>query len=323
MGALSNFKKVCYDSEEGTVFGRTFESWVKIIFFYTVYYSCLAAFAYYFLGTYQTQMITLPDASETARPRTQNRVATPGLATYPMLEKITLDANRQNAVEYMDDVNDYLMSYANDSSSKSDVSPAKLGKCSPVCVSADCEETPLLESYQNGEPCIIYSLNKVIGWRPFPMESLNAEYVQPRNPENEEKSLVGEAVGQYTPDNIYVYCYDMDVNQGFATSEDGEARFNVVYYSSDAGVDQDHTYGVISTERYPMYKPATVTNAFVAARIVVKPAYFGQSINVACQAYAGGLSPNKLQNAAMAVTAVSVEAAGSSSAVQINDAYHG
>ena len=203
MGALSSFAHFLYDKEEGTVMGRTFESWFKITIFYAIYYSCIGAFAYYFVGGYQAEFMTLPGSSDTARPNTQNRVATPGLATYPKLEKIVLDADRQNAISYMDEINEYLMSYANDSSSKADIAPAKLGKCSPVCVSDSCEETPLLQSYENGEPCIIYSLNKVIGWRPFPMESLNGDFIQPRNPENEEQSMVGAVVGQYNPENIY------------------------------------------------------------------------------------------------------------------------
>merc|ERR1711881_738393 len=112
VGALSSFGHFLYDSEEGTVLGRSFESWFKITIFYSIYYCCIGAFAYYFVGGYQEYYMTLPDV-DGARPNTQNRVATPGLATYPMLEKINLDANRQNAVEYMDKVNDYLMSYAN------------------------------------------------------------------------------------------------------------------------------------------------------------------------------------------------------------------
>jgi hypothetical protein len=326
MGALSSFAHFVYDSETKTVLGRNFESWLKITIFYCIYYSCIGAFAWYFVGGYQAKFMTLPDQSEQARPNTQNRVATPGLATYPKLEKINLDANRQNAVEYMDQINDYLMRYANDSSSKKDVAPAKLGKCSPVCVSGDeCEETPLLRSYEEGEPCIVYSLNKVIGWRPFPMESLNAEYIQPRNPGDDSKSMVGSAVDRYNPDEIYVFCYDLDVANGFTSTDDKLDRFEVTYYSSDEGIDQSHDYGVISNKnnRYPMWKPAEVKNAFVAAKIKVKEAYLGQNINVACQAYAGGLAPNKAQNAAMAVTIVNVEAAGSSSAVKINDAYHG
>jgi len=224
----------------------------------------------------------------------------------------------------MDEINEYLMTYANDSSSKADVAPAKLGKCSPVCVSDSCEETPLLQSYENGEPCIIYSLNKVIGWRPFPMESLNGDFIQPRNPENEAQSMVGAVVGQYNPDNIYVYCYDLDVASGFTTTEDGKDRFESVYFSSDEDAKQNHAYGVISNKnnRYPMWKPAEVKNAFVAAKIKVKDQYLGQNINVACQAYAGGLAPNQAQNAAMAVTIINVEAAGDSSAVRINDAFH-
>jgi len=323
MGALSSFAHFLYDKETGTVLGRTFESWFKITIFYAIYYTCIGAFAYYFVGGYQDYYMELPGSSDTARPNTQNRVATPGLATYPMLEKIELDANRQNAVEYMDEINEYLMRYANDSSSKADVAPAKLGKCSPVCVKDDCEVTPLLQSYEDGEPCIVYALNKVIGWRPFPIESLNAPFIQPRTPTDDAKSLVGNAVDQYNPENIYVYCYDLDVASGFTTTEDGSDRFTAVYYSSDEGVDQKHNYGVINSKRYPMFKPAEVKNAFVAAKISVKQAYYGQNINVACQAYAGGLAPNQAQNAAMAVTIINVEAAGSSSAVQINGAYHG
>merc|ERR1712226_1708796 len=269
-----------YDSETNTVLGRTFESWFKITIFYAIYYTCIGAFAYYFIEGYQTHMMVLPGA-ENARPSTQNRVATPGLATFPMLEKIELDANRQNAITYMNDINDYLMQYANssDKTVSATVSPAKLGHCSPVCLSKDCEETPLLASYANGQPCIVYQLNKVLGWRPFPIERLNAEFIQPRDPKNEDFSMVGKVVPKYETDKIYVYCYDLDVAKGYRTDID-EPRFTV------------------------------------------KEQYYGELINVACQAYAGGLSPNQAQNAAMANTVLRVEAAGESTAVKINEAYH-
>jgi len=323
MGAVKGFLHFLYDSETNTVLGRTFESWFKVTVFYLIYYSCIGAFAYYFINGYQTKMMVLPGA-EDARPNTQNRVATPGLATYPGLEKIELDANRQNAISYMNDINDYLMTYANNTDMKNTVSPAKLGHCSPVCLSAECEETPLLASYANGQPCIVYQLNKVLGWRPFPIESLNAEFIQPRDPQNEDFSMVGKAVGKYETDKVYVYCYDLDVAKGYIETEDDEPRFTVKYYSSDAeeGVKQKHTYGFINADRYPMMNPAETPNAFVAMQISVKEKYYGELINVACQAYAGGLSPNQAQNAAMANTILMVEAAGESSAVKINEAYH-
>merc|ERR1712226_25623 len=322
MGVLGGFCHFIYDSETNTVLGRTFESWLKITIFYAIYYTCIGAFAYYFIEGYQTHMMVLPGA-ENARPSTQNRVATPGLATFPMLEKIELDANRQNAITYMNDINDYLMQYANssDKTVSATVSPAKLGHCSPVCLSKDCEETPLLASYANGQPCIVYQLNKVLGWRPFPIESLNAEFIQPRDPKNEDFSMVGKVVPKYETDKIYVYCYDLDVAKGYRTDID-EPRFTVKYYSSDSGESQDHSYGYINTMRYPMANPGEETNAFVAMQVTVKEQYYGELINVACQAYAGGLSPNQAQNAAMANTVLRVEAAGESTAVKINEAYH-
>jgi len=323
MGALSSFAHFLYDKEEGTVLGRTFDSWLKITIFYAIYYTCIGAFAYYFVGGYQNQFMTLPDQSERARPMTQNRVATPGLATFPMREKIELDANRQNAIQYMDEVNEFLMSYNDDETKQSHINPLKLGECSPVCLSKDsaCEETPLLRSYEQGEPCIMYSLNKVIGWKPFPIpDSLNAEFIEPRV--NAEQSLIGSVVPRYDPDEIYVYCYDLDVVKGEVDTKDNEQRFTVKYFSSDKEIKQDHSYGSLNASKYPLWKPALDANAFVAAKISVKENYLGDNINVACQAYAGGLAPNPLQNQAMAVTIVNVEAAGDSTAVKINEAYH-
>lgn len=325
MGMLSEFFHFLVDVEERTVLGRSAGSWAKITVFYLVYYSCIGAFAYYFIQGYQEKFLDLPGSHDHARPTTQNRVATPGLATYPAQEKIFLDSNRMNMIGYMDELNDQLMSYADSDSEtvKAMVSPAKLGPCSPVCVDEDCAATPLFESYNNGHPCIVYSINKVIGWRPFPLMSLNSPMVTPRTEVDDfDVSMISTVVPQYDANNIYIYCYDLDMTKGYVQTDDGEPRFTATFYSTDGEISQSHNVGIIKMSHYPIWEPKDVKSPFVAAQIKIKEQYLGQFINVACQAYAGGLSPNEKQNAAMAVVAVEVEGATESTMNQINDVYH-
>ena len=54
------FRYFLYDPDNGTVLSRTPKSWALITIFYTIYYSCLAAFWYVCLLIF---FQTLPDAA--------------------------------------------------------------------------------------------------------------------------------------------------------------------------------------------------------------------------------------------------------------------
>ena len=55
------FRYFIYDPNNGTVLSRTPKSWALITIFYTIYYSCLAAFWYVCLLIFFS---TLPEAAE-------------------------------------------------------------------------------------------------------------------------------------------------------------------------------------------------------------------------------------------------------------------
>jgi len=74
-----------YDSNAGTVMGRTGRSWAKILLFYAIYYSFLAII--FFVSLETMRAISKPAESEKRLPApTQSRVDQPGLTVYPHQE---------------------------------------------------------------------------------------------------------------------------------------------------------------------------------------------------------------------------------------------
>lgn len=321
MGMMSAFGHFLYDPEEKTVMGRTAESWAKVSLFYAVYYTFIFGLGYYFLIGYQNVFMILPEEkSEIVRPNVQTRVATPGIATFPAVEQMDIDSDRVSILSYIDDITGHLLPHAENPQAKKALS--KLGMCSPVCQEEDNCVAPLRISYSEGNPCIFYQLNKVIGWKPFPLSNLNGDYIEPRD---KSGSFVSQAVGNdFNPQQVYFYCYDLDFQKGYTDKSDRIEE--MTYYSSEtAEAEGGKPYGTISFRNYPRTNPAAVKellNPYVAVHVKLNPVYHGELINVGCQVYAGGLSPLEKTNSAFASTSIKVEAAGESSINQISDIYH-
>merc|ERR1712088_503644 len=133
--ADGDWKHFLFDKENKTVLGRTASSWLSVTAFYALYYSLIAVISYYSILGYQNNMLIFPNAKD-AQSATFNRVSTPGVASFPGVDQINIDANRVSGFDYIDRVN-----------------------------------APLKMSYQNGNPCIVYQINKVMNWKPFAYHS--------------------------------------------------------------------------------------------------------------------------------------------------------
>jgi len=324
-----DWKTFLLDTENKTVLGRSATSWFHVTLFYAAYYSLIAVISYYSIMGYQDRMVIFPK-EKNAIPTTQTRVASPGVGTFPAVDVMTIDSNRVNSVLYIDSINNRLQSIAENDDLKHTIQD-NMGECSPICSSTDvdCKFPPLRKSYASGNPCIYYQINKVMLWKPYAYNSLNSEWVYPRNDvEGEEigDSWVSEAVGDnFEQDNVYFYCYDLDAYRGYVNETDRIEKFT--YWSSDDTSDEaaaGKDYGFFNFKHWPIPTGSAIKkmeNPVVAVQYKVNEKYHGQLINVACQAYAANLGPNEKINEAYAATAITVEAAGSSTIAKINEEY--
>merc|ERR1711981_270691 len=338
MGAASELFHFIYDPEEGTVLGRNAASWAKVSIFYLFYYTFVFGFGYYTLIGYEGMMVTLPDSKspgEPIRPTTQTRVATPGLATYPAVDTIDIDADRISILNYINSVTEHLKQYAKDDQAKKAL--VNLGQCSPVCNTGDDCIAPIRISYADGEPCIFYQINKVIGWKPFELQTLDQPFFEPRQ---NGHSAVSQAVGSdFKQDQVYIYCYDLDLAKGYISETDRIEE--ITYYSSETALisqGKGQNYGTINMNNWPRITPCEMgfdaktgetnnnecefLNPYVAVHFKINPKYQGeQMVNAACQAYAGGMAPSEKTNAAFAATGLRIAQAGSSSMNELTEIY--
>jgi len=321
-----DWKHFLFDPENRTVLGRTASSWLSVTIFYAIYYTFIAILSYYCVMGYQNQMLVFPSAKN-AHPTTQTRVSTPGVAAFPGVEQIVIDANRVSGFSYIDRINSRMQQWMNRDSEANAAKLAQLGECSPVCAdtSSDCVNPPLAASYAAGSPCIYYQINKVMNWKPFPYHSLNDKHITPRvKPEDDEEtnSLVYNAVDKFENDKVYFFCYDLDLVRGFVNETD---RMTATYYSTDdENSNAGKPYGIFNFNNWPIPEGKAikeVQNPVVAVKIDINEKYHNSLVNVACQAYAANLGPNEQINEAFAVMPITVMAAGDSTISAINKDY--
>jgi len=319
--ADGDWKHFLFDKENKTVLGRTASSWLSVTAFYALYYSLIAVISYYSILGYQNNMLIFPNAKD-AQPATFNRVSTPGVASFPGVDQINIDANRVSGFDYIDRVNARLNTWMDKNNEASKEKLTQLGDCSPICADteAECVNPPLKMSYQNGNPCIVYQINKVMNWKPFAYHTLNDEYITPRAESG--NSMLAEAVDSFEPNKVYLYCYDLDLVRGFVNETD---RFTATYYSSDdANSNEGKNYGTFNFEHWPIpigSEIKAMQNPFVAVKININENYHNTLVNVACQTYAANLGPNEGINEGISVMPITVMAAGESSIAQINEDY--
>ena len=202
--ADGDWKHFLFDKENKTVLGRTASSWLSVTAFYALYYSLIAVISYYSILGYQNNMLIFPNAKD-AQPATFNRVSTPGVASFPGVDQINIDANRVSGFDYIDRVNARLNTWMDKNNEASKEKLTQLGDCSPISTDTEteCVNPPLKMSYQNGNPCIVYQINKVMNWKPFAYHSLNDEYITPRAESG--NSMLAEAVDSFEPNKVYLY----------------------------------------------------------------------------------------------------------------------
>jgi len=189
----TGFGAFIYNKDKGTCLGRTAGSWFKITVFYIIFYACLAAFWIACLAAFLNTV-----DSELPRFYGKGTIigASPGVGFQPWLkedpESTLIKFNpkdRESYRHYTDVMDKYFEKYektnktreCSGTASNSDI--IKDGKL------ADSEQEACrfnLKAFQDagclksndygfkiGQPCVIVSLNRLIGWKPEDYDSAN------------------------------------------------------------------------------------------------------------------------------------------------------
>jgi sodium/potassium-transporting ATPase subunit beta len=193
------FGSFIYDSDEGTVFGRTAGSWIKITIFYIIFYICLAAFAYTNYKIFET---TLSDKS----PRWVGKESligdNPGVGFRPKPDE---DKNADSTLIWFDAKDDRDSSFwynqltalvgngtvPDDAPNAIDCA-SKVPKENEVCRTLVKEYKWCTKENKFGygpphpKPCVAIKLNKIYGWKPV---GYGLEYDGDGNPKTFDRAM--------------------------------------------------------------------------------------------------------------------------------------
>jgi len=218
-----------YDPSKGTILTRTPLSWIKIILFYCVYYTCLAGFWVACLNIF---FLTLPENSPKWTLDGSIIGSNPGVGIRPKNSDERIDSsifylNSTDAdatpskdgegdknVDYAKRMEMYMEQYANKTGlvECTDDNKDKHGQCLfdlselQECQSFPYGFDPIPMGDESGrmtvKPCVFLKLNKIYNWRPV---AITAETVD--KPEYESMSEgLKDIIRASTSDNIYFDC---------------------------------------------------------------------------------------------------------------------
>lgn len=216
-----------YNKREGKFLGRTGKSWAQIIVFYIIFYFFLAAF---WLACLAIFLKTI----DSNKPRYYGKDTiigdNPGVGYQPWLKDdpestlIKFSANDDSSyAHYIEAMENYLAKYSNINDTRSCVDNEKNselgGKACRFNLSQFERKCGKANDYgfRDGKPCIILSLNRLIGW-------------QPEDYADNEVPL--EVKSRYKPNSIAFFCNgtsDVDVehigNAEYLPEEGIDGRF--------------------------------------------------------------------------------------------------
>ncbi|KAI6191477.1 Sodium/potassium-transporting ATPase subunit beta family-containing protein [Aphelenchoides bicaudatus] len=189
----TGFGAFIYNKDKGTCLGRTARSWFKITVFYIIFYACLAAF-------WITCLAVFLKTVDSELPRFYGKGtiigANPGVGYQPWLKEdpeSTLIRFNKNDPEsykkYKDVMDKYFEKYENTNNtrqctgtqSNSDIIQDGKVKKDGDALACRFDPKAAFESkgcykkndygFKDGKPCVIVSLNRLIGWKPESYDS--------------------------------------------------------------------------------------------------------------------------------------------------------
>uniref|UniRef100_A0A913I1V7 Sodium/potassium-transporting ATPase subunit beta n=2 Tax=Strongyloides stercoralis TaxID=6248 RepID=A0A913I1V7_STRER len=240
------FSSFLYNKHAGTFCGRTPKSWVQIIIFYVIFYTLLAAF---WLACLKAFLNTL----DPKVPRFYGKGTiignNPGVGYQPWIKEkadstlVKFDSkNPDSYKQYIDVLDKYLGKYSNitgtrncgpsDSNSQLIDADYNKGACRfdlSVFEKHGCSKENDY-GFKEGKPCIILSLNRLIGWKP---ESYD------------DNEVPSEVQGRYKKGSIAFHCD--------GTSASDKENLGKVSYIPESGIDgKFYPYAFIDNYHQPI-----------------------------------------------------------------------
>jgi len=288
------FKYFVFNPSTCEILSRTPLSWLKIIIFYIIYYSCLAGF---WLGCLTIFSLTLPEPSMGPKYTMRNSLigSNPGLGLLPKNPDIRIDSQMFiiNGHEgymkgYMADFNNkyaysmtHFLAYQDQPSRVADphfdstTLRDERGDCSLYPYGYLAEPNGY-NSYDSPSPCIFLKLNKIWGWDPYSLGGTIAEdgrYTDDYWDHPDKFPAVVLEKYHELPDK-----HDIIVNCEGRYSADKEALTNIKYFPKSQS---------IPAKFFPFKKGGDTP--LVAVKIELSPEHVGQLVHVECRAYYYGV----------------------------------
>jgi len=213
------FGSFIYDSEEGTCFGRTATSWLKITVFYIIFYAFLSGF---FVLNYWIFSHTLNDHSPRWQLEGSIIGTNPGIGYRPMPDQ---DANAESALiwyKHKDEKDAYFWyNQLKDTVDKTRAQP-DIGTKNCTYENGEIADEDLACNlkvdlagldrcdisskfgYPEGKPCILIKLNKIFGWRPEPFGMVDGRY----NADQLKDELEDRVANEEMPDHLRRHILD-------------------------------------------------------------------------------------------------------------------
>jgi len=293
------FKYMLYNPETGEVLTRTPLSWVKIITFYCIYYSCLAAF---WLACLQIFFLTLHDDKPRwvlkesiigdnpgvgLRPNTSDQRVDSSLYLFNLQDTKTEPTNEWGEGDLNADFArrmDLFMKKYDDASDLEDCSGAFDEKNRKNCVFekanlGPCAEYPYGMLVDNGEikPCFYLKLNRIFGFdpQPIPADDVDSVEIYEKMPDH-LKTRVKDGQGD---DEVYINCEGR-----FPADSEGDdlQSLDLQYYPETQA---------ISRKYFPYLNSKNYHSPMVAVKINNPPK--GRLLHLECKAWYKDVKHNR------------------------------
>ncbi|XP_050101378.1 sodium/potassium-transporting ATPase subunit beta-2-like [Anopheles aquasalis] len=280
------FSKFLFNSQNGTVLGRTAGSWAKIGTFYIIFYTFLAALVAFCMWVFL-------DTLDPRIPKWQVDQSlignSPGLSMRPLpfedkVEKTQIvykGSDMKSYKTYTDALDDFLSSYRPSGQSSDDVQvhncsynePPPKGKVCEVDIKqyGPCTQENHY-SYHKSAPCIFLKLNKIYGWEPVFYDDSSS--LPSAMPSDLKEYIKDKGVKQHTLNTVWVSCE--------GESEDDRNNIGPIQFYPRRG--------------FPgYYYPFENTDGYLSPLVAVRferPAR-DQNINVECKAWARNIKQDR------------------------------
>lgn len=301
-----------YNSDEGTVLGRTAGSWIKIIVFYIIYYICLAAF---FCLNYYLFSRTLIE-NEPKWKLGESLIGTnPGVGFRPVPDQ---DANAESTLIWYNHKTTRDADFWHSQLDKF-VKEAELPEDTPGVVNCEiggesssasksCRVRALPDDkkctadksfgYLEAKPCVLVKLNKIYGWQPEPFGiDENGKY---------DSTLLQIELDEYVQNNEMPRSLVDEINrQVQADTANAAEILKTVWFScqgenvgdQESLPDQAITYEPLQGIRgyyFPYLNQKNYKSPYVMVHLDIPDTSRHTLINVECRAWAKNIKHDKI-----------------------------